>query len=253
MRASPLLGLVLTSVLAACAADRPVEMPANDSWLFQSWTVTDVALVREAPASPSPLGHQLYLGLNGTTDPGGHSCLKTVLTHGEQALSVVLGGSDQPNLLGRTVPQLTFTCNDTPFLSLARTRPDQLVGRYGPWLVWLHPSKAIIPVPYAAPVVSRIVRTRAPAEMPVEPMNTAPPADTRQIYLSSYLNVGMAMKGFEEMKAKAPSLAHAAPVFKPFEIKGKGHYIRLFAEVSHPDQACAELQAVAKESCSIEK
>jgi len=261
MRLNTAYGLAVVTVLAACA-EPPVVVPPDISWLAQSWTVTEAwPLEYNAPAAP--LGQKVNLAEIGTGDVGGRVCPKGILTLSEQPLSVILGGEETLDELGRIVPKVTYSCDGQAFGAYARIEPQELVTRFGPWLLWLRPSKTVIAIPFQTQVIpgpqpilpamaSMAVTPADPAEHAatvVQPM----PSDKRQVYLASYTQDMLALKGFDEIKHLSQALSQAKPILKPIDIPGKGHYVRLFAQVDGPalaDQICNDLRGQIKDSCA---
>lgn len=116
-----------------------------------------------------------------------------------------------------------------------------------------------------APAMTKVASAPAEQKMPEEKMpeqkmaeqkmpETAPPKqetvvqpmpmDHRTIYLASYRTEKRALMGFHQLQGKSQGLKDATPVYKTVDIPHKGHFVRLFADVSTPtlaDQACNDL------------
>ena len=142
------LALVALAALSACAQAPLIEQPASLAWATQSWTVTSVWKMQENSPMPSPLGARINLGQMSTQTVDGRTCLRANVTMGEAPLTEILGGVATPDLMGRMVPSLTYQCLDQPLAVYARLKPDELVTRSGPWLVWLRPTRTVIQMPF---------------------------------------------------------------------------------------------------------
>ena len=251
---------VLTGLgLAACAAPPP-RGPELD-WLEQSWTVTDAWAVREPAGSASPVGQRLFLGRHGNMSPDGRTCPNATVDVSEQTLAVVLGGDVPEGSLARTVPKIAFQCDGKGFMAYGRLGPDRLMTRSGGWLVTLQPSAGMAPVPFAAPppmapAITHYLPPPPLAVVPVQPPPAAPPPDLRLVYLASYARTEQALKGFQEIQPKSPALQQATPRFTTVDIPGRGHYVRLFAEVEGADKAervCTDLRQIMPDSCATDR
>lgn len=241
--------LLAAATLAGCADSEParpaaaVQTPATAlqdvAPLLGPWTVVEVfASGPSRTTVPALTGQVVRLEPRDATDLLGRTCdspgLTTVKTTRRDFFHYrtdkASGDGDQP------VTVLRLSCGGQPFGDYAAWGRDGLLAWNQGYYLRLERGKRAVAEAVAAPA------SAAPAPAADHAVEAGPPA---ALYLASYRSEASARIGWRDLAAQSPALAKLTPRMTPVALKGKGKFIRLFAEAPAADFAgiCRALKA----------
>lgn len=243
----PLIGSL--ALLGGCAASpQPME---GGSWRHGTWIVTDAfASGPVADGGSAPRGQSVPMEANRAGDAAGRLCPSPRYGQDRARLASVIGAAapDWPGL-DEKVAILEVDCAGKAFATYAVMADGALLTRYGPWVLRLeHGEKlAANPAPMMAepPAPPMAVAALPPAPPPAAaaPAEVSSAGPRRLVYLASYKTEEWAKKGWGILAGRSAGLKASEPVMKSVDLKGKGHFVRLFAAAK--DDAAAK--AICKE------